>query len=142
MNVQALNIISDAIMPTQVHLPTEDYLILSANGDVKAVPGGAAFWALPEAQIDAYGRDWLVAEFEFDTDWPNWEMHPDADELVYVLTGEATILLEQTSGVERIHVQAPGLVRVPRGIWHTAKIHSAARFLHMTMGAGTQLRAV
>lgn len=122
--------------------PINNYLLLSANGEAKQLAGGDAFWGLPETEIDSYGRDWLVAEFEFTTDWPNWEMHPEADELVYVLTGEATILLEQAHGVEPIHVRAPGLVRVPRGVWHTAKVHSPARFLHMTMGAGTELRPV
>ncbi len=120
--------------------PINDYVVLSQDGNASRIEGGDPFWRLPETELDAVGRQWLLAEFIFDTDWPNWEMHPEADELVYVLSGEANILLERECGVELVHVVAPGLVRVPRGIWHTAKIIQPSRFLHMTMGAGTVVR--
>ena len=120
--------------------PINDYVVLSQDGNASRIEGGDQFWRLSEADLDAVGRQWLLAEFIFDTDWPNWEMHPEADELVYVLSGEANILLESERGIELVHVVAPALVRVPRGIWHTAKIIQSSRFLHMTMGAGTLVR--
>ncbi len=123
-----------------VRSPLETYLHLAANGTVTPHAGGAEFWAKTPEQLDALGRGWLVSEFEFAADWPSWEMHPGADELVYVLSGAADILLEMPDGLTSIAVTAPGMVVVPRGIWHSAKVRVPSRFLHVTMGAGTQVR--
>jgi hypothetical protein len=35
-----------------------------------------------------------------------------------------------------------GAVVVPRGVWHTARVHAPSRMLHVTLGAGTETRAV
>lgn len=121
--------------------PTEHYVNLDAQGAAQVLQGGDAFWAQPPAELDRLGTGWLVAEFMFQHDWPTWEMHPEGDELVYVLEGSATLLLESAGEVRRITVDAPGLVVVPRGVWHTAQIHHPSRFLHVTRGLGTQLRA-
>lgn len=121
--------------------PTEHYVNLDAQGAAQVLQGGDAFWNQPPAELDRLGTGWLVAEFMFQHDWPTWEMHPEGDELVYVLEGSATLLLEIAGEVQRITVEAPGLVVVPRGVWHTAQIHRPSRFLHVTRGLGTQLRA-
>lgn len=122
--------------------PTSTYIHLAADGEGRTVPGGDAFWSLPANEIERFGHGWLVAEFTFDADWPNWEMHPQADELVYLLEGAADLLLERPEGIEHVTLAGRGAVLVPRGVWHTAKVHAPARMLHVTMGAGTQHRAV
>lgn len=118
--------------------PRETYVHLAAGGEGRTVPGGDAFWSLPDAQLEAFGHGWLVAEFTFDADWPQWEMHPAADEFVYLLSGAADLLLERAAGVERIALVAGRAVLVPRGVWHTARVHSPSRMLHVTMGAGSR----
>jgi len=127
-------------MPPAVLNPQDDYVLLSTGGGATPMAGGAAFWAQPAAALDALGQGWLVAEFAVDADWPNWEMHPAADELVYLLAGTATLLLDGPGGVQAVPLQAPGLVVVPRGVWHTAQVAGPCRFLHITMGAGTETR--
>lgn len=120
--------------------PVSTYLLLDAAGNATSMPGGDAFWSKPEAELEAVGQGWLVSEFLFSADWPNWEMHPFADELVYLLEGEATLLLELPSGVQSEPIRGRGLVVVPRGIWHTARTRGPCRMLHVTMGRGTQSR--
>jgi len=120
--------------------PTQTYLSTTPEGDLRTHVGGAAFWTQPEAALDAIGRDWLVSEFTFDADWAVWEMHPEGDELVYVLEGHATLLLELPDGVREVEVRGRGAVVVPRGVWHTAKVHAPTRSLHLTRGVGTQHR--
>lgn len=132
----------DSDLAISVISPTKNYVHLSKDGVAKTIPGGEQFWSLSTQQLDAYGYGWLVAEFVFEKDWANWEMHPEGDELVYVLSGEAQFLMECAQGVQIIHAVAPAMIRVPCGVWHTAKIIQAGRFLHMTMGAGTQSRPV
>jgi oxalate decarboxylase/phosphoglucose isomerase-like protein (cupin superfamily) len=67
-------------------------------------------------------------------------MHPDADELFNLLEGDAKFLLESDSGLPRLLVQGRGLVAVPRGVWHTARVHARSRMLHVTTGSGTRHR--
>ena len=120
--------------------PTDTYLVLDAHGRATALPGGPAFWSRPEGELDAIGRDWLVTEFVFDSDWPNWEMHPLADEVVYLLEGEARLILELPEGPQEHLLRGRGAVVVPRGVWHTARTATRCRMLHLTMGLGTQSR--
>lgn len=120
--------------------PQRTYVHLAESGTATQLPGGEAFWRLPEATLAAYGTGWLISEFEFAADWPNWEMHPDADEFVYLLSGSVKLHLEQQDGLRRVTLNGSGAILVPRGVWHTAKVMAPSRMLHVTRGAGTQLR--
>lgn len=122
--------------------PHESYVSLGAHGDATRLPGGSAFWSLPEQEMALLGESWLISEYEFGSDWPTWEMHPVADEFVYLISGAADLLLEEATGVRTLPLRALGAVLVPRGVWHTAKIHAPSRMLHVTRGAGTQTRPV
>jgi mannose-6-phosphate isomerase-like protein (cupin superfamily) len=121
---------------------SDRYVHLAADGASKVVPGGTAFWALPAPEIEAFGKGWLVAEFECSEDWPNWEMHPQADEVVVLLSGSIELLVEHEAGVEATRIRHRGTVVVPKGRWHTARVFEPSRLLHITMGAGTKHRKV
>ena len=122
--------------------PSQTYVSLSADGTARQVPGGAAFWSRPEAELDEFGRGWLISEFECSEDWSNWEMHPHADEFVYLLSGAATFQLQGENGVTDIPLIGRGAVVVPQGVWHTAKVSAPSRMLFVTRGVGTQHRPV
>lgn len=122
--------------------PQETYVVLNADGGAVAVPGGARFWQLPEAELADCNDGWLISEYLFVADWPTWEMHPHADEFVYLLSGAATLYLEQADGVREMVLTGSGAVIVPRGIWHTARIAVPSRMLHVTRGAGTETKPV
>jgi hypothetical protein len=122
--------------------PSVDYAYLGRNGSSAVFEGGEKFWSLPPEELDKLGHGWLVSEFRCAEDWPNWEMHPEADELVYLLEGDIELLIEESSGIRRLHVQGRGLVIVPRGAWHTARVMAPSRLLHVMMGAGTRHRPV
>jgi len=122
--------------------PQETYVLLGADGAAASLPGGEQFWSLPESTLAASGDGWLVSEYLFECDWPTWEMHPEADEFVYLLAGEAELLLEHPDGVRTIALSGCGAVIVPRGVWHTARVMVPSRMLHITRGAGTKTRPV
>jgi len=122
--------------------PAAVYVLLGANGAAVPVPGGEAFWGQPEAVLDAAGRSWMVSEYTFSADWPNWEMHPQADEFVYLLEGDVTLHLELPEGLHLQRVTGRGAVLIPKGVWHTAKASTPCRMLHITLGEGTQSRPV
>jgi hypothetical protein len=122
--------------------PQERYVRLGADGVAEALPGGDGFWSLARAELDRVGSDWLVSEYEFVSDWPTWEMHPNGDEFVYLLSGSIDLLLEHDDGLRVLAIAGRGAAVVPRGVWHTARVHAPSRMLHVTLGAGTLTRAV
>ena len=121
--------------------PSETYVHLTAGGAAKLLPGGERFWSQPPPELDRLGHGWLITEFECSSDWPNWEMHPQAEEFVYLLSGAAVLLLEQPNGLQEVPLSGRAAVVVPKGTWHTAKVSQPSRMLFVTMGRGTQHRA-
>ena len=120
--------------------PQKTYVLLGVDGAAAQLSGGEEFWRLSESALTQAGTGWLVSEYLFEQDWPSWEMHPHADELVYLLSGAAMLHLQEADGVRVIALSGRGAVLVPRGIWHTAKVVSPSRMLHITRGEGTQTR--
>jgi mannose-6-phosphate isomerase-like protein (cupin superfamily) len=121
--------------------PSETYVHLTAGGSAELLEGGEHFWSRPEPELDHFGQGWLITEFECSSDWPNWEMHPEAEEFVYLLSGAAVMLLEQPAGLQEVPLSGRAAVVVPKGVWHTAKVSQPSRMLFVTMGRGTQHRA-
>jgi mannose-6-phosphate isomerase-like protein (cupin superfamily) len=117
--------------------PSQTYVHLSVGGSAQTLPGGEQFWSKPDPEIDRDGQGWLISEFVCDSDWSTWEMHPNADEFVYLLSGEATLLLELPDGVVSVPLNGRAAVVVPRGVWHTARVSQRSRMFFITRGHGT-----
>lgn len=117
--------------------PSATYIQLKAGGSAEKLPGGDAFWSRPEADLDRLGQDWLITEFECAEDWPHWEMHPEADEFVYLLSGAAIMRLELPDGMREVPLDGRAALIVPRGVWHIARVSVPSRMLFVTRGRGT-----
>jgi mannose-6-phosphate isomerase-like protein (cupin superfamily) len=120
--------------------PIKTYVSLRGDGTSQQLPGGAAFWSLPMQELERVGGTWLVTEHECSGNWPSWEIHPNADEFVYLIDGAATLLLEQDAAIREIDIVGGNAVVVPKGTWHTLKTTTHCRMLFVTMGAGTRNR--
>ena len=68
------------------------------------------------------------------------EMHPDADELLYLLSGRIRIRLELEHGDREVEVSAGQAVVVPCGTWHQIYVDEPGRLLNITPGPGGQAR--
>ncbi|MDH1178184.1 cupin domain-containing protein [Achromobacter mucicolens] len=119
---------------------TSHYVYLDTAGAAATVTGGDAFWSQSPEDLEQYGRGWLVSEYEFAADWPQWEMHPGADEIVRLMSGAAELHLEWPTGIQIVKMLAGDAYVIPKGAWHTVKVIEPCRMLHITMGAGTQHR--
>ena len=85
----------------------------------------------------------LVATFSFDADWPTWERHPQGDELVCLLSGQATLVLDRQGRKEEVELRKSGeYVLVPKATWHTARTSVATTMLFVTPGEGTENKPV
>jgi mannose-6-phosphate isomerase-like protein (cupin superfamily) len=62
------------------------------------------------------------------------EMHPDGDELLYVIDGRLRLLLELDNGEHVVDVDAGHAVVVPQGTWHRILRGEPAHILNITPG--------
>ncbi len=126
------------------------YLLLEPDGAAVRLPGGRGFWgqlmsgAPTEPDIrrvmeSEQGR--LLTVLTMEADWTGWEMHPAGDEILYMLAGDATFLLELGDELKAVELVAGRALVVPRGVWHTARVSRPARLLAITPGHGTQHRS-
>ena len=120
--------------------PEKMFFGLNGKGGVAQLPVGPDFWATLDENPAARGT--LITVGESDRDWPHWEMHPKGDEVVYVLEGGATIVLETTSGEKRLRVKAGQVFVNPAGVWHRALVPKRCRMLFVTYGEGTKHKPV
>ena len=64
-----------------------------------------------------------------------------ADEFVVLLSGTADLVFATTDGEDVVALSGPGsYVIVPRGVWHTARVHEPTQMLFVTPGEGTENR--
>lgn len=121
---------------------TENYLSLGKTGEIKQIAGGDEFWSLASDELKTFGKDWLITEFYFDADWRSWEMHPNGEEIVYMLSGSMDLILEKDGERKTFELRSKGLVVVPRGTWHTGKVFAPSNVLVITRGEETKVRPV
>ena len=120
------------------------YLHFWDGGSADMIPLSESFWnelaAGKHPQLDE-GR--LMSAFTFSRPWPTWERHPAGEELVMLLSGTATLVLEVSGEEQAIQLSEPGAyVLVPRNVWHTARTMAPTTLLFLTPGAGTEHRPV
>jgi mannose-6-phosphate isomerase-like protein (cupin superfamily) len=127
----------------------KNYLLLESDGAAVLLPGGRDFWSqlmsgnatdpgIRRLIGSTHGR--LLSALTMGADWTNWEMHPAGDEVLFMLEGKATFLLELPGALREVALSAGRLLVIPKGVWHTAKVSEPARLLAITVGQGTQHR--
>jgi oxalate decarboxylase/phosphoglucose isomerase-like protein (cupin superfamily) len=120
------------------------YLHFVDGGRADTVPVTDAFWAdLSAGRLPQLEQGRLMSAFTFSEPWPTWERHPAGEELVMLLSGTATLVLDMPDGERATQLQTPGAyVLVPPNVWHTARTSVPTTLLFLTPGAGTEHRAV
>ena len=120
------------------------YVHVRDDGRSDAVPVSDSFWAdLAGGKHAELSQGRLMTAFTFSQPWPTWERHPAGEELVMLLSGQATLTLQLADKEEDVVLDTPGAyVLVPPDTWHTAKTKVATTLLFLTPGAGTEHRPV
>ena len=68
------------------------------------------------------------------------EVHPDGDELLYLVSGAMSLRLEYPGGDVEVEVHAGQAVVVPQGVWHKLTLREPSQLLHITPGPGGDAR--
>ena len=129
-------------MQAKVILST--YLHFRDDGRADAIPVSDAYWEeLSRGAYPQLDQGRLMSAFTFSEPWATWERHPAGEELVMLLSGAATFVLEESGTELSVVLNKPGsYVLVPQNVWHTAKTNVPATMLFLTPGAGTEHRPV
>jgi mannose-6-phosphate isomerase-like protein (cupin superfamily) len=120
------------------------YLHFQDNGRADAIPVSESFWAeVMTGEHPELNEGRLMTAFSFSEPWSTWERHPAGEELVMLLSGTATLILDESGKEQAVQLSSPGsYVVVPRNVWHTARATAPTTMLFLTPGAGTEHRPV
>jgi len=118
------------------------FLRLRPDSSIEKLPVDASFWPrLMDGKLGDFHHEYLVTCSTGGSDWQSWEIHPNGDEIVMLISGRATMILETDAGHVPVELEGPGsFAFVPRGTWHTAKLHAESVMLFITAGEGTRGR--
>lgn len=118
------------------------YLRLRNDASIETLPVSIDFWPrLMQGELGTFHHQYLVTMYEYSEDWPSWEMHPNGDEVVFLIEGRVTFVLDRDGEAQLIELASPGAYAlVPRGTWHTARTSTRYKMLFITAGEGTQHR--
>ena len=124
------------------YLP-KSFAVLKPDQSVETVAVGPALYQELDRDFSGFKSHALVSVHEFSADWPSWERHPAGDEIVILLSGNASLILRCGEGEQRIELaDSLEFVVVPRNTWHTAKIPDWAQMLFITPGEGTENQVI
>jgi mannose-6-phosphate isomerase-like protein (cupin superfamily) len=68
------------------------------------------------------------------------EVHPDGDELLYMVSGAVTVRLELPGGDRTVELGAGDALVVPQGVWHLVTMREPGRLIHITPGPNGDAR--
>jgi uncharacterized cupin superfamily protein len=121
---------------------TSTFLRLRPDSSIEQLRFDDSFWpSLMSGKLGTFRHEYLVTTSSFHQDWPNWEVHPNGDEIVCLLSGAVTFVLEREGGNDLVTLGRVGdFAFVPQGTWHTAKTQVPTVMLFITAGEGTQGR--
>ena len=122
----------------------DTFLHVRDGGQTDSIPVSKSFWeTLASGGFPQLEQGRLMSAFTFSAPWPTWERHPAGEELVMLLSGDATVVLEESGQERSLRLAEPGaFVLVPKNVWHTARTAVPTTLLFLTPGAGTEHRPV
>ena len=83
-------------MPASINA---QFVVYNPEQQARIEPADATLYQRLEQNYNGFQGHTLVSCYEFDADWANWELHPAGDEVVILLSGQATMLLQHEHGI-------------------------------------------
>jgi mannose-6-phosphate isomerase-like protein (cupin superfamily) len=116
--------------------PSSTFVHLEPGGNVATIKVDTAFWAgLRRRRVEGHLAGLVPMYRNF-----SWEMHPDGDELLCVVTGAIDVVLEQDGAEHVAEVRSGRAFVVPRGVWHRVLVREPGKLMFCTPGPRTERR--
>lgn len=115
------------------------FIHLRDGGGAEPLEVTPSFW-----RESSEGYDRLVGTFDFDS--PEdlhssmQEMHPEADEVLFVVSGAIDVVLQETDSERTVALEAGQAAIVPRGVWHRLVMRRPGSLLFINSRTGMQSR--
>jgi hypothetical protein len=119
--------------------PLDTYVHLPDGPDATLLEVGPDFWRKLATRSELQGGR-LISAYRFTEDWTSWERHPAGDELVFQLSGELELVLDDGGRERTVSLVGRSAAVIPRGVWHTARVRAPSEAIFVTRGAGTEHR--
>lgn len=81
-----------------------------------------------------------MSSYLLDESWPNWEMHPNGDEIVHCRSGSCELVVEADEGPRSFAMTPGATIVITKGTWRTVRVTQRAELLHITYGSGTTFK--
>lgn len=119
--------------PLPIHFDANDCLHLGADQAINRGNGASPFHGF---------AGFTFTHVTMTHDAPHGgEMHPDGDEILYVVAGRIAVTLELDNEETTELGPGEGLV-VPRGVWHKVHVLSPAELITLSPGPRLEFRAL
>ncbi|MGH0029376.1 MAG: cupin domain-containing protein [Myxococcota bacterium] len=120
---------------------TRTFLHVRDGGDLDPIEVGPGFFRESIAER-TYDRVAGVFAFETGDDLHSslQEVHPQADELLFLLEGAIDVVIDGEDGRETVSLEAGHALVVPRGRWHHLIVRAPGRFFFLNSRTGMQSR--
>ena len=119
------------------------FVHLTHSGDAEPVELTPSFWR-DSCSERLYDR--LVGVFPFesaeDLHASSQEVHPEADELLFVMSGAIDVVLEDGEAEQTVPLEAGQAAIVPRGLWHRLVMRQPGKLLFVNSRSGMQSRPI
>jgi mannose-6-phosphate isomerase-like protein (cupin superfamily) len=116
------------------------FLHLDDDGGAEPVEPTPSFWTGRTSA--GYAR--VMGAFDFamagDLHPSMQEMHPEADEVIYLASGAIDVVLEEAGGERAVALEEGEFAVVPRGVWHRLVVRQPGRLVFVNSRAGMQSR--
>jgi hypothetical protein len=127
-------------MPDTPFALDQTYVHLTADGVATPIPVTPDFWATIATRTDLHDG-FLVTRSRMTEDWPHWEMHPEGEEIVILVSGAIDLLLDDGRQQWTVELRPGANTWINRrGVWHRGLVREPSELVFLTAGRGTQHR--
>lgn len=127
-------------MPEAPFTLDQTYVHLTTNGAATPIPVTPDFWATIGTRLELH-EGFLVTRSRATEDWPHWEMHPEGEEILILLSGAIDLLLDDGERQWTVELRPSANTWINRrGVWHRALVREPSELLFLTAGWNTQHR--
>ena len=117
------------------------FVHLAEQGDAQPIELTPRFWRESSAS-PLYDR--VVGAFQFDCaedlHSSMQEMHPEADELLFLVSGAVDVILQEGGAERTVALGAGQAAIVPRGVWHRLVMREPGKLLFINSRTGMESR--
>jgi mannose-6-phosphate isomerase-like protein (cupin superfamily) len=120
------------------HSIEKQFVVISPDKKVSIEQADQSLYSRLDDNYNQFAGHELVSCFEFSENWSSWEIHPNGDEVVLLMSGKVEFIIDLPDGLKSVELVDVGdYAIVPKNTWHTAKTSIPTKVLFITPGEGT-----